>query len=325
MKPSRPVFIVIILIGLACASGRSGPPRKSDARDAGSPALSTSERGHTAAKPTDYLVYTLTISEHRQEQKQAALFDESSNLTFESDVKLFGRIGTRPPAGRHVVVYADSIAFDLRSPYALRTFMSADTMYYDARGGRSVVNRKHIDKYDDMLACVFSGPSLRAVYRQTGALDSISHLKDHCESGLYSRINVPVTMGLFLPDSAALQAGENSCWVEHRDLPSFSGVGFHPRIEFSYRIVKIEDQTRTIVVSADSTVREHRTRMKNGEEVVIISDQLHVGGTLVTNAALGISQSGEIRIRETMELLRPNAGNVVINKSCEYTIRFQTR
>jgi hypothetical protein len=202
--------------------------------------------------------------------------------------------------------------------------MSADTMYYDAREGRSIVDRKQIDKYDVMLACVFSGPALRAVYRQTGALDSINHLKDQCESGQYDRVNLPVTLGIFLPDSAALRGEENGRWVERRELPSFSGVGFHPRLDFAYRIVKIEDETRTIVVSADSTVRDHHIRMKNGEEAVILSDRLRAGGTLVTNASLGISQSGEIRIKETMELLRPKAGHAVIKKTCEYTIRFQT-
>lgn len=269
------------------------------------------------------LEFCLTVTEVREERKNAPDMTPMPDLTFESEMTLFGRLRVRAVEGRKtVVVYADSLLFDSRSPYVFRTFMSIDTMCYDAPGGQSAINRRQIAKYDSMLTCVFDGPALEVRYSEMGVLEAVEHFNASCESGEYDRLNLPVTLGAFLPDSAMLGGGGMTQWRECRAVPSFSGVGFYPSLDMSYRVVDVKNGKVTIVVSADSTIDEHRTRMKNGEDIVILSDRLRVGGTLVIDTVFGIPRSGEIRVRELLELLRPRVSHAVSTKNGEYSIRF---
>jgi hypothetical protein len=102
----------------------------------------------------------------------------------------------------------------------------------------------------------------------------------------------------------------------------FSGVGFHPSIETLYRAVESTGETVTIAVAAETTLADIRTVMRNGEEVVITTDRIRMGGTLDVESATGITRKGELRIRESMTLVRPNASGMIVTKDGEYTIRF---
>jgi hypothetical protein len=220
--------------------------------------------------------------------------------------------------------YADSIEFYSRQPFAFRTFMSADTMYYRSGGGTSVIDRKSTADYDSMLSCLFTGPALQVFLSTSGAPDSTAHPNERCRSGEYSRINTPVTIRAFLVgrDRGAFETGGNNRrWREVRSAPSFSGIGFHPSIRFLYRVVKTTDVSATVAVAADTTIENHRTVMKNGEEVLISHDRFRIGGTLIVDRATGMTRSGELRIRESVEFIRPHASGTVITKEGEYTLR----
>jgi hypothetical protein len=246
---------------------------------------------------------------------------ESAAVTVEATLSLYGRLEASETASRGVVTfYADSISYVSKQPYVFHTFMSADTMRYGARGG--VVDRPGAAEFDSMLACVFRGPTLHIFLLDTGAPDSTVHVNERCESGEYEHINAPVTLSSFLVERRAAAGGERARWRETRAAPSFSGVGFHPEIEFLYREVDASGTESTIAVAADSTFENLRTTMKNGEEVVVTSDRFRIGGTLIVDRATGLPSRGELRIRETLELVRPSASGMVIRKTGEYTIRF---
>lgn len=283
------------------------------------------ESGQSACPPPDTLVFSLTISEHRDEHKDAAFMDETPDVTFRSEYTLYGRIRPRVQGRHDAVVFADSILYDRRSPLALSTFMSADTMYYRASGGTTAIDRRGIPAYDSMLTCLFEGAALIARYTDGGGVADLIHLKEQCQSGQYGHINLPVTMGIFMPDSATLRGEINQRWRKIVDLPSFSGVGFYPRMALTYRIVDDDGRSRVLSVYGDSTITDCRTRKKTGEALVIVSDRIRVGGTIKTDPALGLCRSGEIRIRETMQVLLPDSNQPALGKKCEYAIRLQIR
>jgi hypothetical protein len=279
--------------------------------------------GHPAVLPADTLVFSLTVSEHREEYKDASRMDEPPDATISADYVLFGRIRPRGCGGRTAVVFADSIVYKSRSPLVLSTFMSADTMYYRARGGTAPVNRSEMSDYDSMLTCLFNGPAMLVEYTSADDISSVTHFKGHCQGGQYGHINLPVTMSFFMPDSSALHGEKNNRWKRTAAVPSFSGLGFHPRLRLSCRIVDAQNGSRTLSVNGDSTIVDHQTTTPNGEEVAIMSGRFRLGGTFTTDRAIGLCRSGEIRIRETMELSRPRVSHTVTAKSCDYTIRFR--
>jgi hypothetical protein len=268
--------------------------------------------------------FALTIIENRTDRRETVVAGESPAVTVESELTLSGRVEASGGQGA-LTFYADSISFDNRQPYAYRTFMSADTMYYWSVGGVGVIDRSGTAEYDSMLSCLFGGPALQIFLSESGAPDSTAHANERCRSGEYDRINTPVTIRAFLVRREHGEPGSHSNgerWRESLPAPSFSGVGFHPSIEFLYRVVKTTDASTTVAVAADTTIEDHRTVMKNGEEVIIARDRFRIGGTLVIDGATGITRSGELRIRESLKLIRPHASGMVMTKDGEYTIRF---
>jgi hypothetical protein len=104
--------------------------------------------------------------------------------------------------------------------------------------------------------------------------------------------------------------------------PSFSGVGFYPEIDLLYRMIESKDHSVTVAVAADTTIENVRTRMPNGEEIMIVSDRFRVGGSLTITHPSRLPYRGELRIREALTLIRPNASGNVLNRDGEYTLRF---
>jgi hypothetical protein len=267
--------------------------------------------------------FVLTIAENRTDRRDTFATGESPAVTVESDLILSGRVDVLG-TNRVLTFYADSIEFYSRQPYVYRTFMSADTIYYRSGGGTSTIDRKGTAEYDSMLSCLFTGPALQVFLSTSGDPDSTVHANERCGSGEYGRINAPVTFHALLlgRDQGVFEAGgQDGRWREARRAPSFSGIGFHPSIQFLYRVVKTTDASLTVTIAADTTIENHRTVMKNGEEVVISRDRFRIGGTLVVDRATGLTRSGELRIRESVELVRPHASGMVVTKDGEYTIR----
>jgi len=270
--------------------------------------------------------FSLSISERREEQRDPSAPDGKSKIVFETQLTLHGRFVREDMNGRRALaVCADSITFVSRRPLAYRTFLSADTMYYHAPGGRAVIDPTALPAVDTMLACLFCGPALRAHLAAGGAVDSLQYLKAECQSGEFQRVNMPVTLGFFLPDSPTLAAEEGARWLALRNLPLFSGVPFHPAAEIRWHAVDTDHGQATVVFSADSTFGRRKTTLANGEEAVIIRDRVRVGGTLVLERVAALPVSGEVRIRERMEILRPQLGPDPVIKYGEYTIRIRTK
>lgn len=259
--------------------------------------------------------FELTIRVKRTDMRKTDPTVEPATLTSESEMTLFGRV-ERPHAGSRVTFYADSIRYESRKPSAFQTFMSADTMYYrSAQGGGAVDHRKA--EYDSMLSCVFKGAALQVALDETGAPQTTKHLNDRCQSGEYERINAPVTLCAFLIPTPA---GRDR-WREMRPSPSFSGVGFHPEIEWLYRTAQTTDWDATVTVAADSTIENLTTHMKNGEEVMIVRDRIRIAGTIVIDRSSGLPKQAELRVGESLQLVRPHASGMVITKEGLYTIR----
>jgi len=270
--------------------------------------------------------FSLSISERREEQRDTSAPDGKREIVFETQITLHGRFVREDMNGRRVLaVCADSIVFVSRRPLAFRTFLSADTMYYHAPGGRAVVDRRDVPAVDTMLACLFGRPALRAHLAAGGAVDSLHYLNAECQSGEFQRMNLPVTLGFFLPDPPSLAAQEGARWRALRILPLFSGVAFHPAAEFRWHAVATATGQTTIVFSADSTFVRQQTKLANGEEAVILRDRIRAGGTLVLERETALPVSGEVRIRERMEILRPQLGPNPVIKYGEYTIRIRTK
>jgi hypothetical protein len=143
-------------------------------------------------------------------------------------------------------------------------------------------------------------------------------MNDRCQSGEYERINAPVTLCAFLIPAP----GGRDRWLDQRPSPSFSGVGFHPVIEWLYRTVATTDRDATVTVAADSTIENFTTHLKNGEEVVIIRDRIRIGGTMVIDRSTGLATHAELRVGESLQLVRPHASGMVLTKEGHYTIRF---
>jgi hypothetical protein len=143
-------------------------------------------------------------------------------------------------------------------------------------------------------------------------------MNDDCHSGEYGRINAPVTLGAFLVGIPA----HRDRWYDRRSLPSYSGVGFHPEIELLYRTVQTSEHEATVAIAADTTIENHSTLMKNGEEIVIVRDRIRLGGTITVDRSTRLPSRGELRIGESMRLVRPHAAGTVVIKEGFYKIRF---
>lgn len=304
MKP----LVILFLVALACS------PRP--------------DRQEPIDPPEAETLFVLEISEYRTDRKKSPATGEGPTVVHESVLKLYGRVDDFAGDGpRDVVVfYADSITYDSRQPYVFRTFMSADTLHYASPTGQNVIDRLGDAAIDSMLSCVFGGPAMRVFLSESGEPDSTDHVNERCRSGEYGRINAPVTLSAFLVRQQATdltsKGSAGNRWRERRVAPSFSGIGFYPEIDVLYRLIESDDHSVTVAVTADSTIENFRTRMPNGEEVVIVRDRFRVGGSLTIARASRLPHKGELRIREALTLVRPNASGNVLDREGEYTLRF---
>lgn len=260
--------------------------------------------------------FELTVLTTRTDTRISHVSDETPAVTSESEMTLFGRVESSG-GGATVTFYADSILFHSIKPFAFQAFMSADTMYYRSSTGPGTVDHEEA-ALDSMLTCVFTGAALNVTRDRSGAPHDTEHMNDLCQSGLYERINAPTTLCAFLiqtPD-------DGDRWRDSRPSPSFSGVGFYPEIDWLFRAVQSTDSVITVTVTADSTIEDYKTVMKNGEEVIIVSDRIRIGGTMAIDRSSRLPQRAELRVGESLQLIRPHASGMVIKREGHYTIRF---
>jgi hypothetical protein len=173
-----------------------------------------------------------------------------------------------------------------------------------------------------MLVCLFDGPALTIQFRPIPPYRHIQHLKVACNSGQYDRLDLPYSLAIFFADLPAASMDLDFQWVEEKVCPSYSGLRFHPALRIAGRIVQKSGGLATAVLSADSTYQDQKLTMPNGENIVILRDDVHLGGTLIMDVNTGFPVKGEVRVKETIQHVRPRLSNHVLEKECEYVLRF---
>jgi hypothetical protein len=269
-------------------------------------------------------MFSLTVQEHRREERTSLRGSDPMWIDFESELTLFGHINTEV-SGDSVVftTFNDSMQFKSTLPYEFNTFMSRDTLYYSSDARRNVVSGGFIEMYDTMLACLFEGPALIIRFSDSNEPSSITHLKGECESGEYSRLDLQFALGIFFASEWKPSLQEDSRWVEDKSIPPYSRLGYRPSVRTKARIVQIKDDIITAVLSSDTTLTNIHTILPNGESATIIQDALHLGGTLFLAQGNGLPLKGEIRIEESMQIFRPKISERAVEKECAYILRFR--
>ncbi len=270
-------------------------------------------------------MFSLSVREYRREEQTSLRGSDPMWIEFESELILFGRLGAQA-CGDSIIFTAfnDSMQFKSVLPYPFETFMSRDTLYYSSDAGPNVVSSGFFELYDTMLACLFEDPALIVRFCDSCDRPYIEHLKENCESGEYTRLDLPFALGMFFPGAWAPSLDRDSRWVEDKWIPSYSRMGYRPEIRTQARIVRIADGAATAVLSSDTTLESIHSILPNGESATIVRDAVHLGGTLILAQQNGLPLKGEIRIEESMQIIRPKLSERVIERECAYILRFQT-
>ncbi|MFH1756351.1 MAG: hypothetical protein ABIA59_11685 [Candidatus Latescibacterota bacterium] len=245
-------------------------------------------------------------------------------VEFQSELVLYGRLDSE--AGDDSVcsiAFNDSIQYKSITPYPFDTFMSRDTLYYSSDAGPNVVSRGHSALFDTMLACLFTGPALHLSFHKNSQSYEVTHNKEDCESGEYTRLDLPYALGIFFADAWIASVTQGSRWAGVKTIPRYSGMGHRPAIRIQTRIVQVKDSIATAVLSSDTTLSNMPTILPNGESATIIQNTIHLGGTLFLAQESGIPLRGEIRIEESMQIIRPKLSDRAIEKECAYILRFR--
>jgi hypothetical protein len=124
---------------------------------------------------------------------------------------------------------------------------------------------------------------------------------------------------MFLTDVSSEHRSVHSRWERIKDGPSFSGLGYCPRLRLEYWVSGIEGGNLTVEIHCDTTITKVTTVMPNGEKVDIIGNRVVVRGTLhVTGSNLW--HEGQIRMSEEVKYVRPALDTRVLSKSCVYEL-----
>ncbi|UCH83374.1 MAG: hypothetical protein JSW50_13085 [Candidatus Latescibacterota bacterium] len=241
-------------------------------------------------------------------------------ISFETDITHFGRIarGGDPGAGdRHV--YSDSIRLLTQKPHRIDAFMSADTLFSRSDKTGTAVSSETMGPADSMLACLFRGPALKIGLKDAAPEPTVEHLKTECPAGIYQRLDLPNTYGMFVArtESSPREAGDH--WVAIKEYPSLSGLGFSPHLRLSFRVKRVENGTMTVDVSCDTTISNVRTIMPSGETADIIAGRILIAGTLQIRSER-IVHEGWFDVSEEVTYVRPALDTGVLSKTCTYRI-----
>jgi hypothetical protein len=279
---------------------------------------------HSQGEEGTTKLFSLSVREFRREERTSLRGSDPMWIEFESELILFGRL-TTDVIGDSIIFTAfnDSMQFKSVTPYPFDTFMSRDTLYYSSDTGRDIVSGGFFEMYDSMLACIFEDASLTVRFCRSCERPTIDHWKNHCESGEYTRLDLPYALGLFFPGAWIPSLAEDSRWVEEILIPPYSRLGHRPKVRTRARIVRVEDGIATAVLSSDTTLSNIHSILPNGESATIVRDALHLGGTLFLAQQDGLPLKGEIRIEESMQILRPKLSDRAIEKECAYILRYR--
>jgi hypothetical protein len=279
--------------------------------------------------------FEITVREVHSESGHSGRAGAAARPESRSTLSHFGRIeaergGKAPRASDEhtAAVFTDSLLFRSEAPFRFVARLSRDTIQVTSAENKPAAQMGGIESDEIMLRCIFEGPALR-IRLPAGdapAPPIIENLKPDCPGGLYRRLHLPTTIGVFVMAPAGGDQAEKK-WQSIVTCPSFSGLGFFPQILWAYTPTEHgrSDGASAIGIACDTTLSAVRATMANGETIDIIADRITVRGTLKPWRELPFFYEGKIEIREEIKYVRPAIGPDVLDKRCESEITLAPR
>ena len=274
--------------------------------------------------------FEISVREASLETGYTGGTDSVATTESRSSLSHFGRIEELRGARDHsVAVYTDSLLFRSDAPFRFAARISRDTIQVASADDKPAAQTGAIASDENMLRCIFEGPSLRIHPPAHGrsAAPILEYLKSECPGGLYRRLNLPVTIGPFIlsiPDDCD---HPGSRWQAIVTCPSFSGLGFFPQIRLTYRMIEspTDAEENTIEIACDTTLAHIRATLPSGEAVEIIAHRIRVHGVMRPWQGLPLFCRGKIEIEEEIRYVRPELESPVLEKRCDSEITFAPR
>ncbi len=275
--------------------------------------------------PSTALHFPRSLVLRIDDTQQGTVYDSQTDSLvpnrFESVITYFGRIeeaGEKHAAA--VTAYNDSIRFRGIAPFRLDAFMSRDTLFTISKEKKSAVQGGFMDVDTPMLECLFAGPSLRITFPEGNGVETVEHMKTDCPGGIYKRLDLPRTLGVFILRIPSGQRETGDRWEAIRSCPSYSGLGLFPDLRFVYRISRVGENQTTVQMTCDTTLTNVHVVMPNGEEASVIQNRIHVEGSLTIAGRTGVCHGGEALITEQIHYVRGDSGPDVLRKTCTYRL-----
>jgi hypothetical protein len=279
--------------------------------------------------------FKLSVRTVRSETVYDPETDLQSRASFDTRITHFGRIESVPEPGsseRSTIanwfVYNDSIRFHTEKPYRLEAFMSIDTLFSRSKSSNTAISSETLDSSDSMLVCIFEGPALHIAQSVDHASANIEHLKTGCPGGIYRRLDLPKTYGLFITTVPKAEVPEevhhdlNTRWNQVKSCPSFSGLGYFPRLRLQYWVTGVEGGVLTVDVRCDTTISNVSAVTPGGEKVDIIANRIQVAGTLRISDST-FWHEGRFEMGEEIQYIRPQLSTDVLTKTCDYEMSLE--
>jgi len=142
----------------------------------------------------------LTVREARVGSANPARNDSPATAEYRSSIIHHGRLEPGSTEGNDAfTVFTDSLIFVSEAPFRFTARLSRDTIDVASDAKRPAAQMGMMEGDQEMLACVFEGPSVRITSAggEEPAFAMIEDVKSGCAGGLYRRLMLPLTIGAF--------------------------------------------------------------------------------------------------------------------------------
>jgi hypothetical protein len=273
----------------------------------------------------------LSVREARIESGGAVRDGLAPEVETRSTLIHHGRVQTPENRGRTAfTVFTDSLIFRSEAPFVFTARLSRDTIEVASVAKRPAAQMGTIEGDETMLACIFEGPSLRVTPPDgdAPAFATAEDLKSGCESGLYRRLMLAVTLGRFVFSSPPpAEEPTVTRWRVMGACPSLSGLGILPQVRWTFTIVgdRPNAADRAVEIACDTTLTNLRATMQGGDRVEVIADRIRIRGRVRPIPGSALLHEGEISLHEDIRYVRPALGSDVLGKRVEMEIVLRSR
>jgi hypothetical protein len=244
--------------------------------------------------------------------------------TAETFIGYYGSVQEgRTESMRTITTFNDSIRFRSLAPDRYTALLSRDTIYAVSKDGRSFAQNKESGMYDSMLACLFSGPALRITLEDGGVIQDVFHIKENCPGGIYGRLNLPASVGIYLLEKMSEPWVVDRAWEEERQSPGFTGLRYSPTVVVHYKTTVVGSEDITVKLTADTTISDLSLSLSNNETVHIISHRIRLDGVMVVGKSGRLAHDGEVWIEEEIRYRRPDVSRGVLRRSSKRVLRMK--